>query len=142
MTTIQIELLKAPTIIHRTGGDFGPFGAFAEVQDVQFDGESYSVTARFIEGDDDHVGETEVEFIVGAGECITFGGRGEPKLRADADVTAEEWAAKVEAIDADCLILQGRVNGNQGHVCQPIDEAPLVAAVAEAIAVPALMAAE
>jgi hypothetical protein len=121
MTTIPIERLRSPTIIHRIGGDFGPFGAFAEVQDIQFDGQ-YTITARFLWGDDDHVGETEVRFIVEAGETVDFGGRGEPKLRPEADVLVDEWQAKIEANDYRCLSLQGKINANLGYL-PPVDEA-------------------
>lgn len=97
MTTIQIERLKAPCIVHAVGGDFGPFGAFAEVQDIQFDGEGYQITVLLIEGADDHVGDTELEFTVDAGGSVEFGGRGEPVLRALGDVDGDEWQAKFDA---------------------------------------------
>lgn len=106
MTSIPIELLKAPTIVHHTGGDFGPHGGFAEVQDIEFNGEGYIVTALLIEDDEsyDWVGETEVQFVVDAGDTVDFGGRGEPVLRAEADVSVMEWQAKFDgtmrAIDA------------------------------------------
>lgn len=140
--TIQIERLKAPTIIHRVGGDFGPFGAFAEVQDVEFDGHSYIVTARLVEDDEatDWVGDTEVVFVVDAGGSVQFGGRDEPKLRGESDVSFEEWQAKAEAIGLD--IDRGLVKLGELQDYQPraIDERPLVAAVAEAIGVPTLIA--
>lgn len=137
-TVIPIERLKAATVIHRVGDDFGPTGDFAEVQGIEFDGESYIVTARFLEGADDHVGDTEVRFAVDAGGSIDFGGRGEPSLRIDAEISFDEWKAKADAIGADIDRTIGKINAAQGYVCREIDERPLVAAVAGALGVPSL----
>jgi len=107
MTSIQIERLKEATRVYHKGGDFGS-GDFAEVQSVEFDGHGYMVSALFIEsnGATDWAGETEVQFYVDAGESVMFGGRGEPALRDAADVSRDEWEAKIEANDAaiDALI--------------------------------------
>lgn len=126
---VNIERLKAPTIIHRIGGDFGPFGGFAEVQDIQFDGEFYIVTARLIGGDEGYVTDTEVQFNVWAGESVDFGGLGEPVLRNKDDVTLEEWQAKIAADNAviDALIAEQN------------RRAQFFGAVARALGVPALM---
>jgi len=117
MVKINIERLRPATVIHRTGNDaFGPFGACAEVQDIRFDGEAYQITARMLEGHDDHVSDTEVEFTVWAGESIAYGGRGAPKLRDEADISDDEWQAKRNAnpitldaaTEAFCAMLVGR----------------------------------
>ena len=94
---INIERLLPDTIIHRVGLDFGPFGSFAVVQSVEFNGESYAVSGYLLD-EDGEVSRHAVEFIVDPGEAIDFGGRGEPVLRAD--VTLEEWEAKIDADNA------------------------------------------
>lgn len=112
---INIERLAPDTIIHRVGLDFGPFGSFAVVQSSEFNGESYAVSALFLD-EDGEVSSHAVEFIVDAGETVEFGGRGEPVLRAEADVTADEWDAKLhsrpitieDATDAFCALLVRR----------------------------------
>lgn len=144
MTThINIERLKPSTVIHRSDDyDFGPFGSFAAVQDIEFDGFGYTVTARMIHSDHGYVTDREVQFILDAGDTVQFGGLGELVLRDEDDVSAEEWQAKSDATDAACLKLQGALNDLQGHTCRPIDERLLEASVAAAIGVPALEAAE
>lgn len=110
MTKIAIELLKAPTIVHHPDFDFG------EVQDVAFLGETYSVTVRTLDPELGFVTDDEFEFVVDAGGSVDFGGRGEPKLRNKADVSLEEWQAKIAAkpvtldaaTDAFCAMLVGR----------------------------------
>lgn len=133
---IAIERLKPCTRIHRADDfDFGPFGSFAEVQSVEFDGYGYTVTAVIVEGTYGTVTDTEVQFIVDAGQSVAFGGLGEPSLRAEDDVTDEEWEAKGEAISADIDRIQGLLNEFHGHVCREIDERPLMAAVADVLGV-------
>ena len=126
--SIPIELLKAATIVHRVGGDFGPHGGFAEVQDIAFNGEGYLITARFLVGWNDAVSDDEFEFVVDAGGSVDFGGLGEPKLRNKADVSLEEWQAKIAADNATIAALIAEQNRR----------AQFFGAVARALGVPAL----
>ena len=126
--TINIERLTTGTEIY-----VDTIKASAQVTAIRFDGEGYGldlVYGRYL--------DCEEYLYVDAGGSVEFGARGEPTLRAEADVTTEEWRAKADAIDADILVLQGKLNAAHGHVCQPIDERPLVEAVAAAVGVPAL----
>tara|TARA_R110000851_G_C13100092_1_gene568100 strand:+ start:5358 stop:5756 length:399 start_codon:yes stop_codon:yes gene_type:complete len=102
MTSIPIERLRSPTLIHHKGGDFGTYGDFAEVQDVEFDGHEYIITARFLESDGarDWVGGTEVRFTVEPGSTVTYGGRSAPLLRDVREIGDDERAAKAEAMNA------------------------------------------
>jgi len=131
MTTIPIERLAPDTVIHHTGLDFGPFGSFAVVETVEFNGESYAISGRFL---DEHgnVSRHTVEFIADAGDAITYGGRGEPKLRPEADVSVDEWQAKIEANSAAITELIAEQNRR----------AVFFGAVARALGVPVLEAAE
>lgn len=118
------------------------FNWLVVVEDIDFDGGEYELTVtekdcRFVDERD----WREVSYVR-AGKSVEFAGIGEPDLRAENSIEAFEWEAKADAIEAGNLELQGRLNAAQGHVCQPIDERPLMSAVAEAIGVPALMAAE
>jgi hypothetical protein len=141
---IPIERLTTGTVVYRKNGDFGSFGAYAEVTAVEFDDEGYLVTALFMEGahGSEYAGTEEVQFWVECGESVTHGGDRAPVLRSEASVTAREWAAKADANGAAIDVAIGQLNKLQGHVCQPIDEALLVGAVADAIGVLALQAAE
>lgn len=128
-TKISIERLATGSVIYVRDS----FNAAAEVLDIQFEGDSYSVT----------YGTDDVQFIttvMAGGTVEAF--NGQTFLRAEKDISDEEWQAKGDAIDADILQLQGRINAAQGHVCREIDERPLLSAVAAAIGVPALQAAE
>lgn len=141
--SISIERLKHSTRIHRSDDfDFGPFGAFAEVQDVEFDGYVYTVTALMIDPDYGYATDHEVQFVVDAGQTVDFGGIGEPALRAEADVSDEEWEAKGEAIGAAIDRVQGRLNDALGHECVAVDESLLLGSVADALGVDMQMAAE
>lgn len=94
---IPVERLLSGTIIHRADDfEFGPFGSFAEVQDIEFDGYGYTVTARLLT-EAGHAGEDEVQFIVDASQSVEFGGLGEPRMRSEADVPDEEVSAKLDA---------------------------------------------
>ena len=132
-TQIQIERLTTGTLINVEG--FGPAEAF----EIKFDGFGYTIAyctdARGGWDALDHV-------YVDAGTSVEFVGHGSPSLRAEASITDSEWRALGDAISAGIDRKQGELNRNLGHVCREIDEQPLVAAVAEAIGVPALMAAE
>lgn len=129
---IPIERLAPGVIVYRKGGDFGPFGAHAEVQTVEFDGEGYLVTATFEETDDkDAFGNDQVQFWVRCGDSVRHGGASAPILRQTSFVTIEEWQAKGDAIEADIDRMQGRVDQN-------VDDL-LLATVADAIGVPALL---
>lgn len=144
---IAIERLKICTIIHRADAfDFGPFGSFAEVQDIEFDGYGYTVTARLIVGDEGAVSDTDVEFIVDAGHSVAFGGLGEPSLRAEDDVTDEEWEAKGEAISADIDRIQGMINEHRRQPAPVTLEAATASfcdmLVSRNVNAPALIAAE
>lgn len=140
---IPIERLAPGVIVYRKGDDFGPFGAHAEVQTVEFDGEGYLVTALFEETDDeDACGSDQVQFWVRCGESVRHGGASAAILRQTSFVTTEEWQAKADANDRAIDEAIGKLNVLHGHVCREIDERPLVAAVADAIGVPALQAAE
>lgn len=132
MTQISIERLTTGTEIY-----LDTIKASAQVTAIRFDGEGYGldlVYGRYL--------DREEYLYVNAGGSVEFANIGEPELRAESDVTAEEWRAKGDAIDADILVLQGKLNAAHGYQCQPIDERPLVEAVAAAIGVPALQAAE
>src|SRR5690554_962063 len=122
MTSIAIELLKAPTIVHHPEFDFG------EVQDVAFLGETYSVTVRTLDPELGFVTDDEFEFVVDAGGSVDFGGLGEPKLRNKADVSLEEWQAKIAADNATIAALIAEQNRR----------AQFFGAVARALGVPAL----
>jgi hypothetical protein len=94
--TIPIERLTTGTLIYRKGGDFGPFGGFAEVQTVDFDIDGfYTIEALTMDTDGvvDWIGTDTISFTVDAGGEVEFGGRGEPRQRADSDIIPEEWAA-------------------------------------------------
>ncbi|MGV8950114.1 MAG: hypothetical protein ACOH2M_03350 [Cypionkella sp.] len=135
---IPIELLKAPTRIHRADDfDFGPFGSFAEVQDVEFDGYGYTVTARMIDPDYGYATDHEVQFVVDAGQSVDFGGVGEPKLRTEGDVSDEEWEAKGQP-----LTLEAATASFCDMLVSRKVDALLNQAAADAIGVSALMAAE
>lgn len=126
---VPVERIQTGFVVFRKGDDFGPFGAHAEVQTVEFDGEGYQVTATFMDCDGD------VSFWVRCGETVEHGGATAPILRQTSFVTAEEWAAKVEAQDRAFEVRMGELNAMQGYQCQPVDEHLLVASVAEAIGV-------
>lgn len=96
---IPAERLCPDTIIHHIGLDFGPFGSFAVVETIEFNGESYAISALFLD-EDGEVSRHAVEFIADAGDAIAYGGLGEPKLRPETDVSFDEWAAKAEASGA------------------------------------------
>lgn len=132
MTQISIERLTTGTEIY-----LDTIKASAQVTAIRFDGEGYGIDlvyGRYL--------DREEYLYVNAGGSVEFANIGEPHLRAESDVTSDEWRAKADAIDADILVLQGALNAAHGHVCREIDERPLVEAVAAAIGVPALMAAE
>lgn len=127
-THISIERLDVGSLIYVRDR----FNAAAEVLDIDFDGiDTYSITF----GTDDWSDVTSVK----AGETVeaydhqTF-------LRADKDISFEEWQAKNEAIgyDIDCKLVE--LNRLQGHVCRPLPETVLVDAVADALGVPAMAA--
>lgn len=100
-TYINIERLTSGVTVWRKGGDFGPFGAAAEVVSCEFDADGfYTITALLIETDgaDEWTGEDEVIFFVDAGEKIEFAGQGIPPfMRPEGDVTGTEWQAKIAA---------------------------------------------
>lgn len=132
MTTINIERLTTGTEIY-----LNTIKASAQVTAIRFDGEGYGldlVYGRYL--------DREEYLYVAAGGSVEFGASGEPTLRAEAEVSDEEWQAKSDANDAAVLVLGGKLNALNGHICRDIDERPLVEAVADAIGVPALMAAE
>ena len=131
MTTIQIERLTTETLI-RVGKDS------ARAIAIRFDGSGYGIDLRYGQSDEGY----EEYMYVEAGGSVEFDGVGEPTLRAESDVTADEWTAKADTISAEIDRSIGKLNQLQGHVCRPIDERPLVAAVAAAVGVPALQAAE
>ena len=136
MTTIPIELLTTETLIRVAGTRDA-----ARVIAIRFDGYGYSIDLRYGPSDDGY----EECMYVDADGSVDFEGVGEPVLRTESDVTKDEWQAKADAIDADILQLQGKINAAQGHVCQPVDEArraQFFDAVAKALGVPALEAAE
>lgn len=139
MTTIPIERLTTGTLLYipaiHIRGLITKCDDFGTVEEIADDGEGYLLTLAFgIDCIEQH--------YVPYGETVQFGGRGEPKLRAEADVSFEEWRGKADAIGADIDRTIGEINKAQGHVCREIDERPLVAAVADALGVPALRAAE
>lgn len=115
MTTIQIERLTTGTVIEVPG-----FGA-AEVYECEFDGSGYSVTYCT----NDRYGWDCVDHAYfDAGSKVEHAGIGEPRwMRPESDVTKDEWQAKADAIDADILQLQGKINAAQGYVAAPFDEA-------------------
>lgn len=127
-TRINIERLDIGSLIYVRD----TFNAAAEVLDIDFDGiDTYAITF----GTDDWSDVTSVK----AGETVeafdhqTF-------LRADKDISFEEWQAKNEAIGHDIDRLLGQINEAQGYVCRPIGETILVDAVADALGVPTLAA--
>ncbi len=100
MTSINIERLTPATLIFRKDdADFGPYGDFAEVQECEFDGHDYVVTARFLEsnGARSWVGDLEVTFIVEPGETVEYGGVNAPRLRDKSVIGKDEWDAKFAA---------------------------------------------
>lgn len=128
MTQISIERLTTGTMIYVPS-----LQGTAEVTAIRFDGEGYGldlVYGRYL--------DREEYLYVNAGGSVEFGSRGEPTLRAEADVSDEEWQDKSDANDAAVLVLGGKLNALNGHICRDIDERPLVEAVADAIGVPAL----
>lgn len=126
---VPIERITTGFVVYGKNGDFGPFGAHAEVQTIEFDGEGYQVTATFMDCDG------EVSFWVRCGEAVEHGGSSAPILRQTSFVTAEEWAAKVEAQDRAFEVRMGELNAMQGYQCRPIDETALTASIAEAIGI-------
>lgn len=133
MTTnskIAIERLTTGTLINVEG--FGPAEAF----EIKFDGYGYTIAyctdARGGWDALDHV-------YVDAGSSVEFVGVGSPVLRAEASITDSEWRTLSDAISAGIDRKQGELNRKMGHVCREVDERPLVAAVAEALGVPAIM---
>lgn len=131
-TAVAIERLATGTIIDVPG--FGP----AEVYECEFDGEGYSVAYCT----NDHGGWDALDHLyVKAGETVEAF-NGQTFLRADKDISFDEWKAKNDIIGRDIDRLQGEINAAMGYQCQPIDERPLVSAVAAAIGVPAHQAAE
>lgn len=129
-TRISIEKIATGTIIEVPG--FGP----AEVYGSEFDGEGYSVSYCY----DDRGGWDALDSLyVKAGQQVeaydhqTF-------LRADKDISFEEWQAKNEAIGYDIDRKLVELNRLQGHVCRPLPETVLVDAVADALGVPAMAA--
>jgi len=85
---LPIERLTAGTLIKVPG--FGP----AEVYEVLFDGEGYDIHyARSASGGWDDLDTLYVK----AGETVQFDGLGDPALRPDTAITAEEWEAKYQA---------------------------------------------
>jgi hypothetical protein len=119
-----IERLRAPTLIHHKGGDFGTYGDFAEVQDIDFDGHDYVITARFLEGDGarDWVGDNEVTFTVAPGSTIAYGGRAAPLLRDVREIGDDELRAKIEANNAATVSMIAEANARcadmRGEVMQ------------------------
>ncbi len=146
MTTfIPIERLTSGAAFWKTGGDFGPFGNAAEVVSCEFEDGFYTVKALLIETDgaDEWTGDDEVIFSVDAGEKIEFAGQGIPPfMRPESDVTIEELRAKAEAHEMAADRAMVEADRVRGYVGRKIDETALVSAVAAAIGVPALVAAE
>lgn len=105
---------------------------------VEFDGSGYLVTyGSELAMLDDERGFRDTLYV-NAGDTVDADG----DLRAEADVTADEWQAKADAIAAGNLRLQGKLNALHGYQCREIDERPLVASVASALGLAALQAAE
>jgi hypothetical protein len=130
---IPVERLTHETIIRVTGTNDS-----ARVLDIRFDGSGYGIDLRYGESDEGY----EEYMYVDAGGSVEFDGVGEPKLRAESAITAAELQARFDATSRATDVLLGKVNHAQGHVCQPVDESLLTGAVAAAIGVPALEAAE
>lgn len=95
-TTIQIERLDIGTQIYITTWAWAnmtaPFNDFAIVEDIHFDGHGYALT---LDCGDRH--------YVDAGSSVRFGGVGEPVLRRDEDISADEFEAKAKALNAGAL---------------------------------------
>jgi hypothetical protein len=137
MTSIPIERLTTGTTIYAVGGDFGPFGGFATVTAIedQGEGEAFLLTL-------DHGGWIgEQTMAVDKGGRVTFGGVGEPKLLPFDDASEEALLARIAADDADSWAMIDKLDAARGCVSQNVD-APLTKAVADALGVPALLAAE
>ena len=85
---------------------------------TEFDGYGYLVTYGTEAALTDERGWNDSIYVEAGGSVDAEG-----DLRTDADITADEWTAKADAIDADILQLQGKLNTAHGYVAQPIDEA-------------------
>jgi hypothetical protein len=106
------------------------------VENIEFDGYGYTITYG------DERGWTDTTYVDAGGSVDADG-----ELRTEEDITADEWQALNDAIDAsisdkEIQVLRnlGSIATMNGHVCQPIDESPLVEAVADALGVPAVAA--
>lgn len=123
LTMIPIERLSTGVEIAIPGYDA------VEVLECTFDGSGYSITvctnARYGWDAVDHI-------YVDAGGVVEPAG--EPRwMRPESAVTHDEWRAKADAISADTDRLLGKINAAQGYVPKPIDERPLINAVAQAL---------
>lgn len=131
-TRISIEKIATGTIIEVPG-----FGA-AEMYECTFDGEGYSV----VYCRDDRFGWDALDSVYFAPGTMVEAWDHQTFLRAEKSITTEELEAKIAANDAAADALIGQINAASGYVCRPVDEAALVGAVADALGVPALEAAE